>query len=180
MPVLARGNHRDPRDGACLMEYTAILTGERFTDHPPCTHPVLAELARQVNDLLTSTARPSLVTRAPVLASIGRARTGVSAAVTRSVLTAHAQYPRDSPLFRRRARRMIAVVARDTPGRGWWGRRRDTLAAYDLVYGGLQSVVRRIEDPALRNQVLLDVLDRALEACSAGDLAGAAPRPVGA
>lgn len=50
MPVLSRGKHRSPRKGACFMELASYLAGERWSDHPDCTHPVLARLAREVND----------------------------------------------------------------------------------------------------------------------------------
>jgi hypothetical protein len=50
MPVLSRGKHRSPRKGACFMELASYLAGERWSDHPGCTHPVLARLAREVND----------------------------------------------------------------------------------------------------------------------------------
>ena len=63
------------------MEYTAMLAGERFNDHPRCTHPAMAELARQVNDRVTGNARPSLITRAPSLAALGPHHAGVAAAV---------------------------------------------------------------------------------------------------
>lgn len=50
MPVLSRGKHRSARKGACFMEMASFLAGERWSDHPACTHPLLAELARMVND----------------------------------------------------------------------------------------------------------------------------------
>ena len=50
LPVLSRGKHRNPRKGACFMELASFLAGERWSDHPRCTHPLLADLARQVND----------------------------------------------------------------------------------------------------------------------------------
>ncbi|HET6624986.1 MAG TPA: hypothetical protein VFG63_01220 [Nocardioidaceae bacterium] len=50
MPVLSRGKHRSPRKGACFMELASYLAGERWSDHPDCTHPVLARLAREIND----------------------------------------------------------------------------------------------------------------------------------
>src|SRR4029079_8896408 len=46
MPELSRGKHRKPRQGACFMELASFLAGERWTDHPACTHPLLAALAR--------------------------------------------------------------------------------------------------------------------------------------
>jgi len=50
MPVLSRGRHRNPKRGACFMELASYLAGERWSDHPACTHPLLAALARLVND----------------------------------------------------------------------------------------------------------------------------------
>ena len=42
------------------MEFASYLAGERWSDHPACTHPVLAALARDVNDLSSDTARNEL------------------------------------------------------------------------------------------------------------------------
>jgi hypothetical protein len=50
VPILSRGKHRSPRKGACFMELASFLAGERWSDHPGCTHPLLAALARHVND----------------------------------------------------------------------------------------------------------------------------------
>ncbi len=61
VPVLSRGKHRNPRKGACFMEYASLLAGERWTDHPQCSHPLLAAVARQVNDHISDGARSRLV-----------------------------------------------------------------------------------------------------------------------
>ncbi len=61
MPILSAGRHRTPARGACFMEYASYLAGERWSDHPACTHPVLASLARDVNDLTTDAARTDLL-----------------------------------------------------------------------------------------------------------------------
>jgi len=66
-PVLSRGKHRNPRKGACFMELASFLAGERWSDHPACTHPLLAEVARQVNDRATDAGRPRLT---PLIPSI--------------------------------------------------------------------------------------------------------------
>lgn len=42
------------------MEFASYLAGERWSDHPACTHPVLAALARDVNDLATPDTRTRL------------------------------------------------------------------------------------------------------------------------
>jgi hypothetical protein len=65
MPVLSRGKHRNLRRGACFMEMASFLAGERWSDHPACTHPLLAEIARLVNDCVTDQLRPRLLPMIP-------------------------------------------------------------------------------------------------------------------
>ncbi|GAA6525059.1 hypothetical protein [Intrasporangium sp. DVR] len=65
MPVLSRGRHRNPRKGACFMEMASYLAGERWSDHPRCTHPVLASMARCVNDALGDVRRQELAVMIP-------------------------------------------------------------------------------------------------------------------
>ena len=65
VPVLGRGKHRTPRSGACFMEFASYLAGEKWSDHPSCTHPVLASLARAANDTTTDAGRARLVTLIP-------------------------------------------------------------------------------------------------------------------
>ena len=65
MPVLARGKHRTPRSGGCFMEFASYLAGEAWSDHPACTHPVLASLARMVNDCTSDRARSRLAVLIP-------------------------------------------------------------------------------------------------------------------
>jgi hypothetical protein len=60
LPLLSRGKHRNPRKGACFMELASVLAGERWSDHPACTHPLLAALARHVNDNTSDAGRPRL------------------------------------------------------------------------------------------------------------------------
>jgi hypothetical protein len=65
MPHLAAGAHRSPRRGACFMEFASYLAGERWSDHPDCTDPVLAALARGVNDHLSDVRRDEIVAHIP-------------------------------------------------------------------------------------------------------------------
>lgn len=65
LPVLSRGKHRNPRKGACFMEFASYLAGERWSDHPACTHPLLAALARMVNDTTSDERRSALVVLIP-------------------------------------------------------------------------------------------------------------------
>ena len=59
-PMLSRGKHRSPRTGACFMELASLLAGERWSDHPACTHPLLAAVARHVNDHTSDAGRQRL------------------------------------------------------------------------------------------------------------------------
>jgi len=65
VPHLSRGKHRHPRKGACFMELASYLAGERWSDHPACTHPLLAALARLVNDHTTDAGRSELARLVP-------------------------------------------------------------------------------------------------------------------
>ncbi|CAN5528171.1 hypothetical protein BH10ACT4_BH10ACT4_01150 [soil metagenome] len=47
------------------MEYASYLAGEPWSDHPSCTDPALASLARMVNDCTSDAARGRLVTLIP-------------------------------------------------------------------------------------------------------------------
>jgi len=65
IPQLSRGKHRTPRKGACFMEFASYLAGERWSDHPACTHPLVATLARLVNDHTSNASRGRLVELVP-------------------------------------------------------------------------------------------------------------------
>lgn len=65
VPVLSAGRHRNPRKGACFMELASYLAGERWSDHPSCTHPLLALMARAVNDTLSDGDRSQLLPLVP-------------------------------------------------------------------------------------------------------------------
>jgi hypothetical protein len=60
VPILSAGRHRSPKRGACFMEFASYLAGEPWSDHPTCTHPLLAALARDVNDQLSDARRSDL------------------------------------------------------------------------------------------------------------------------
>ena len=91
VPVLSRGKHRSPRKGGCFMEFASFLAGEPWTDHPKCTHPLLASLARDVNDHLSDEGRGRIVTLIPeVIGLVGREPL---IDVTIPVLSATAAFP---------------------------------------------------------------------------------------
>lgn len=91
MPILSAGRHRSPRQGACFMEFASYLAGERWSDHPACTHPLLAALARDVNDLTSTSARSALVHLIPRVVGLASDDPMVSATI--ALRAAAAAYP---------------------------------------------------------------------------------------
>ena len=65
MPRLSRGKHRSAKTGACFMEFASYLAGEPWSDSPQCTDPVLAHLARAVNDRLSDERRDEIARDVP-------------------------------------------------------------------------------------------------------------------
>jgi hypothetical protein len=89
VPVLSRGKHRNPRRGACFMEMASFLAGERWSDHPACTHPLLAHLARLVNDSVTDPGRTRLIPLIPSVIGLSSDDVRVDATIAlRSALAA--------------------------------------------------------------------------------------------
>ena len=70
MPILSPGRHRSPRRGACFMEFASYLAGERWSDHPACTHGTLAHLARMVNDKTSDAGRARLTPLIPTVVGL--------------------------------------------------------------------------------------------------------------
>ncbi|GHF17220.1 hypothetical protein [Pseudolysinimonas yzui] len=65
MPRLSRGRHRSAKTGACFMEFASYLAGEQWSDSPQCTDPLLAHLARAVNDQLSDARRDEIARDIP-------------------------------------------------------------------------------------------------------------------
>jgi hypothetical protein len=64
------------------MELASVLAGERWSDDPPCTHPLLGQLARHVNDLSSDDARQDLTPLIPsVVGRRGNEQTSLTVAV---------------------------------------------------------------------------------------------------
>jgi hypothetical protein len=88
VPVLSRGKHRNPRKGACFMELAAFLAGEPWSDHPGCTHPLLAALARDVNDTVGAAARREIAPLVPEVIGLNRSDPTIDALLAREVALA--------------------------------------------------------------------------------------------
>lgn len=52
------------------MEYASWLAGERWSDHPDCTHPLLSAVARLVNDHTSDSARSRLAGLIPSVVGV--------------------------------------------------------------------------------------------------------------
>lgn len=104
MPVLTRGKHRKPRNGACLMEYVSVLAGGPFTDSPTCTDPTLAAIARAVNDYSRDEMRQRLAELASDLSVAGPRATSTQHAMARRCLLSALPYSSGS------RRRVLAVA----------------------------------------------------------------------
>ncbi|MGH3512193.1 MAG: hypothetical protein ACRDQI_09240 [Pseudonocardiaceae bacterium] len=116
LPLLQRGHHRRPEDGACVMEYVSVLAGGKFTDHPRCTHPALATLARLVNDWIDDEeARSKLALLAPDLIDTGRGDLRTTHCVVASCLRGASTARQLPPAAERqltKARRRIGDIKR--------------------------------------------------------------------
>jgi hypothetical protein len=120
MPVLSRGKHRNPSQGACFMEYTSLLAGEPFTDGPRCVDAELAAVLRSANDRLSDGDRPLLV---PLL---GRAIGAAIASARRRRREELARYREQTARLRRAVARRFTAALGATPSpatRVWsgWG-----------------------------------------------------------
>lgn len=88
VPVLSRGKHRNPRKGACFMEFASLLAGEPWSDHPDCTHPLLAALARDVNDHIGDEARREIAPLVPEVIGLNLHDPSIDALLAREVALA--------------------------------------------------------------------------------------------
>ena len=88
VPVLSRGKHRNPRKGACFMELASFLAAERWSDRPSCTHPLLATLARDVNDLIGDEARREIAPLVPDVIGLNRRDPRIDVMLARDVALA--------------------------------------------------------------------------------------------
>jgi hypothetical protein len=88
LPMLSRGRHRNPRKGGCFMEMASVLAGERWSDHPRCTHPLLSNLARLVNDCTSDDQRHQLAVLIPSVVGLTSTDPRVDARIALRAATA--------------------------------------------------------------------------------------------
>ncbi|HJT02396.1 MAG TPA: hypothetical protein VJ757_02025 [Pseudonocardiaceae bacterium] len=162
LPILQRGRHRRPEDGACVMEYVSVLAGSSFTDHPRCTHPALATLARLVNDWIDDDqSRSELALLAPDLIGTGAGDLRTTHRVVATCLSAAAAV-RPLPLAASAQLARSTKRIRELERGGRWARVRLTGwqllnpagvmvgSAFQVVIAQLRGLSRREQNVRLR------------------------------
>jgi hypothetical protein len=152
LPILQRGRHRRPEDGACVMEYVSVLAGCAFTDHPRCTHPALATLLAP--DLIGTGTR-DLRTTHSVVASCLSAAAAIqplppAAAV---VLAKSRQRIREFNRGRRGSRARLACWQVLNPAGVMVG------SAFQVLIGNLRGLPRHEQNTRLRTLMYDAVID---------------------
>ena len=167
VPVLSRGRHRSPRRGACFMEFASFLAGERWSDHPSCTHPLLAQLARQVNDHIGDADRQQLVPLIPmVVGRRGDDRTWLTLPVTVAagpILDVPEATQRVLAAGLMRAEQLCADAGPDLAETG-----REARAALDLVPAAVTWLHRlRVSPRRITPQIFADRCAPTMVSCTA-------------
>lgn len=177
LPILSAGRHRNAKRGACFMEFASFLAGERWSDHPACTHPNLAALARLVNDLTSDQARSKLSVHISSVVGLNGDSSRLSTLI--SVLAATEALPIASAMRQcalatglvraqlllntwsgpevDRALERIRAAFDSTPGAETWGR--DYLTQVSRL--GSQTIV--VNDEALLRTALVGIADACVE-----------------
>jgi hypothetical protein len=177
LPVLSAGRHKSARRGACFMEYASYLAGMRWSDHPACTHPTLAALARLVNDLTSDGARSQLAVHIPSV--VGLAGDDPRVPLLISTIAASAALPIASQTRQRalatalvrcqqllnkwdgpeieRARMRIRVAFLLTPGTEGWARDYVRESALHLSHAA------ELNDEAILRTAVIGIADACVE-----------------
>jgi hypothetical protein len=142
------------------MELASALAGEPWSDHPACVHPVLAAIARAVNDGTGDAGRAGLVALVPAMVGTGtaggdRGESWLLASCARLVLccagAALGQAGADEPEMTWARETALAVLARHD-GRG---RQRGVIAPLDGGRGRASGMTARLSVALLDRAGLL-------------------------
>jgi len=146
MPVLAPGSHAHPRIGGCFAEVAATLTTHQWTDHPACIPPVLAQIARRVNDLTSPEARTDLAPLIPW--AVCRPRPSADLTYDTTVTTAVIARARSEPSGDPDLDPVLQQLERPPRPRHILDRIRWRRAARHLVRAHLRSITSSTAGPA--------------------------------
>jgi hypothetical protein len=163
--VLRRGPHVHPRRGGCLAELASTLPGGPWTDHPATVDPVLACLARGVNDRSGEAGRQRLVWLAPWLVAGPPHR--LASGVMVAGLAGRFALGRADPAA---AGRLAPAVARleQPPSSSRWPRLWDARRRRDALRV-TRSAVRILGQMRDRDDILGELLLMAVNLCRAAE-----------
>ena len=92
------------------MELASYLAGERCSDHPACTHPLLAAIARLVNDHTSDKGRPRLAELIPSVIGLTGDDPHIDALITLRCTTIAL------PVTKERTQAVVDATTRGWPG----------------------------------------------------------------
>lgn len=160
VPLLCSGAHDRLEHGACFMEYASVLAGERFSDHPSCTHPVLASACRAVNDHISDRGRQRLTMLVPQVVGLTCKNPRVTASLLLTCLDASAPHTAD----RMSAHRALAQRRLERSAGGGWSRATLRLTEADFRMHAVKVAAESVRDLARGgDQALERLLTRMIE-----------------
>ena len=181
-PYLTAATHLTPEDGACLMEAVSAVAGLPWSDSPACTHPLLAHLARLVNDACTDAGRQRLVGLVPALATAAPREPDMASASLAAACTDYALQIRPTPLLAHLHHVATAELQRDRRAAARRTRSWVSTARHRVFLSGPgsraveQSVLACTRLPAAeRDAALLTLLHRGLASVTGVDYLPCSP-----
>lgn len=159
--TLTPGAHLVPSDGACLMESVSVVAGLTWSDNPPCTHPLLAHVARLVNDMMSGAGRQQLVSRVARLATATSAAPETYPRIALACLTVAVE---------RRPTPWVIILTRVTTNRlqgaapSAGGRLREATYRWGPAWRAVEAAVAAVSSlaPVERDDALVRMLDASL------------------
>jgi hypothetical protein len=160
IPVLRRRRHLRPERGGCLVEIASTLPGGRWTDRPASVDPVLAAVARAVNDRTSAAGRGRLLPLAPWLITGGQP-SGDGTAAALGCLAGQAVLARIDGKRIGRAIRQLATLSAGADSVRWarWGRWRQQRRAMALVRLAVRTLSAGPDADATLRVLLFDSIN---------------------
>jgi hypothetical protein len=175
VPLLGLGRHAHPRRGGCLMELVGAVAGGPWTDHPLCTPPVLAQVARTVNDKSSTQTRPLLATLIPYLISEYDELRGVHADIAVSLAVLDAASGAVPAGLTSDLTRQLDRVAADSAHRRWAARhrRRQLVTKTNVVLRAIEEAVDSHQRDETLRRTLIDAINARRSTENLGPVAAA-------
>ena len=184
VPFLSAGAHLSAEEGMCLMEAVSEAAHAPWSDEPACTHPLLAHLARVVNDASSDDGRQQLRALVRDLASAAPGDATQAAQTSARVAVACTEWAvrfRASPLLNHLHRVAAAQLAREsryaTAGPGRFARSRRRMFARGPGARAIEmaaSACLHVPLPG-RDAALRDLLSVGIAAARQSSAGGAGP-----